>query len=107
MLKDGMTLVNGGRGQLMNEADFYAELAKNRFNAVLDVYHEEPLPEDNILHTFENVILTPHNAGYPSRHSYIATVLEEFDRCFRGETLRHAVDPAKIQFMTDNKINGK
>lgn len=105
LLKDGMTLVNGGRGQLMNEADFYAELARGRFNAVLDVYHQEPLPAEHILHTLPNVVLTPHNAGYPSRSSYIATVLEEFGRCFRNEPLRNEVAPEKIAFMTENCVN--
>ena len=37
--------------------------------------------------------------------SYIATVLEEFGRCFRNEPLRNEVAPEKIAFMTENCVN--
>jgi phosphoglycerate dehydrogenase-like enzyme len=103
-IKDGAVLVNAGRGQLVDEQALHAELAKNRFIGVFDVFHQEPLPEDDPLMHLPNVILTPHNAGYPSRSSYIATILEEFDRFFHGAPLKHRVHPKKIEFMTINGV---
>lgn len=100
MIRDGAVLVNGGRGELIDENALYPALAERRFTAVLDVYHQEPLPPNSPLFRFSNVILTPHNAGFPSRHGYIATILEEIDRCFRGQKLRFEVQPEQIPFMS-------
>ena len=102
LVRDGAVLVNGGRGDLFDEAALIAELQTGRISAVLDVFHTEPLPPESPLNRMPNVILTPHNAGYPSRFRYIATVLEEFDRCFRGEPLFFEVNASQIEFMTVN-----
>ena len=99
-MKDGAVLVNAGRGPLIDEEALYLELAKNRFVAVLDVFHEEPLPEDNVLMNMPNVIMTPHNAGYPSRSSYISTILEEFDRFYNEQPLKYPVDQEQVKYMT-------
>ncbi len=103
-IKDGAVLVNGGRGELVEEASLLNELRKDRFVGVFDVFHREPLPSDSPLLDLPNVILTPHNAGYPSRNSYISTILEEFDRFFRGEDLQHQILPEKVQYMTVNNV---
>ena len=100
LMKDGAVLINGGRGELADEADLIAELQKGRIQAVLDVFHKEPLPEDNPLITLPNVILTPHTAGYPSRNHYIPMVAEEILRYFRGEALRYEVKAEQVAFMT-------
>lgn len=100
LLKDGAVLINGGRGELAEEDALIAELRKGRIQAVLDVFHKEPLPADNPLITLPNVILTPHNAGYPSRNHYIPMVVEEILRCFRGEPLRYEIKAEQVAFMT-------
>jgi phosphoglycerate dehydrogenase-like enzyme len=46
--------------------------------AALDVTDPEPLPEDHPLWTFENVLLTPHNAGFtPEYHDRLADIVAE------------------------------
>jgi phosphoglycerate dehydrogenase-like enzyme len=101
-IKDGAVLVNAGRGQLIQEKALFDELRKERFTGVFDVFHQEPLPLDNTLRSMSNVILTPHNAGYPSRTNYVSTILEEFDRFFNGAPLKYQVKEEKIKFMTLN-----
>ncbi len=105
-LKNNMTLVNGGRAYFFNEEELIEELKLNRFNAVLDVFHEEPLAKDNALHSLDNVILTPHSAGFPSRFSYISTVLEDFERFYSEQPLKNEFKKEQLAFMTNNKIKG-
>ena len=104
LLKDGMTLVNGGRGQLMNEADFYAELARGRFNAVLDVYHQEPLPADDLLLRLPNVLCTPHNAGSPGIRAYAPFMLRECRRFWNNLPLEGEIEAARNLQMTDERL---
>lgn len=53
--------VNVARGALADEAAMIAWLQSGG-SAVLDVFNEEPLPEDSPLWEMDNVILTPHNS---------------------------------------------
>ena len=63
MIKDGALFINTSRGAVIDQKALEAELAKNRFRAVLDVYEVEPLPADNPLYDMENVLLMPHMGG--------------------------------------------
>ena len=106
LMKPTAVLVNTARGNIIDEEALYQAIKSGKLaGAGIDVFAQEPLPLDSSLLTLENVVLTPHNAGYPSRSSYIATVLEEFGRCFRNEPLRNEVAPEKIAFMTENCVN--
>ena len=53
--------INIARGALADEAALTAWL-QNGGSAVLDVFEEEPLPENSPLWDMESVILTPHNS---------------------------------------------
>ena len=53
--------VNVARGALADEAALTAWLQSGG-HAVLDVFEEEPLPEDSSLWGMESMILTPHNS---------------------------------------------
>lgn len=99
-LHDGATLINASRAHLVDEEAMMNELRSGRLHACLDVYHEEPLPEDHLLRGLPNVVLTPHNAGTGTRDLYVPLVLREFDRCFRGKALQHAVSAKHAAAMT-------
>lgn len=54
-------LINFSRGSIVDEpALINAIRSKQIAGAALDVYSQEPLPLDNPLYSFNNVILTPH-----------------------------------------------
>lgn len=62
-------LINIARGGLV-ETDALVDALRSQFlrGAALDVTDPEPLPSDHPLWTFENVFITPHNAGHSPEH---------------------------------------
>lgn len=62
-IKDGAVFVNSARAEVMDEEAFMTEIAKERFTAFLDVFHEESLPLDHPLRSMDHVFITPHIAG--------------------------------------------
>ena len=64
-MKKTATLVNLGRGSLVDEAALIEALIEARVaGAALDVFQEEPLPAASPLWTMPNVIVTPHVSGF-------------------------------------------
>lgn len=60
-LKNTAVLVNISRGAVI-DTDALLRYLPNIGGAVLDVFEEEPLSENSLLWSMENVILTPHNS---------------------------------------------
>jgi phosphoglycerate dehydrogenase-like enzyme len=88
-------LINIGRGAIVDLADLVQALQANEIaGAALDVYEKEPLPAGHPLWRMENVILTPHVAGYSPRiaERHLAVLLENIRRFRSGEPLKNAVD---------------
>lgn len=57
-------LINIARGEVVDEAALIQALETGQIaGAALDVFEEEPLPEESPLWDLENVIITPHMAG--------------------------------------------
>jgi phosphoglycerate dehydrogenase-like enzyme len=90
--------INIGRGATVDLSDLAAALeAREIAGAGLDVFEKEPLPVDHPLWNMENVIITPHVAGYSPRiaERHLAVVLENIRRFTRGEALQNVVDKAR------------
>ena len=63
-MREGASLINTARGQLIREDELAAVFAKRSdLSAYLDVVAQEPLPEHSPLWDLPNVYLTPHIAG--------------------------------------------
>jgi D-3-phosphoglycerate dehydrogenase len=64
LMKPSAFFVNTARAGLEDEPALVKALQEKRIRgAALDVYWEEPLPDDHPLRKLDNVILTPHMAG--------------------------------------------
>jgi phosphoglycerate dehydrogenase-like enzyme len=94
-MKRSALLINVGRGAIVNLADLAAALAEGVIaGAGLDVFETEPLPANHPLWRMENVIITPHVAGYSTQiaERHLQVMLENVGRFMRGEPLRNMVD---------------
>lgn len=71
LMQKGVFIVNTARGPIIEEDDLIDALKSGQVGgAGLDVFAKEPLPKNSLLTSFENIILTPHMAGY-SKEAYI------------------------------------
>lgn len=60
-MKDGVYIINCARGGIVNEVDLLAVLESGKVaGAALDVFEQEPPPEDSSLVKHPNLICTPH-----------------------------------------------
>jgi D-3-phosphoglycerate dehydrogenase len=63
-MKNGVRIVNVGRGPLINEKELAAALLGGKVAAAaLDVFEEEPLPRESPLRSFDSVIFGSHNSS--------------------------------------------
>ena len=72
-------LVNVARGPVV-DTDALVDACQRNYlgGAVLDVTDPEPLPSDHPLWEFENVLITPHNAGHtPEYYERLADIVAE------------------------------
>jgi phosphoglycerate dehydrogenase-like enzyme len=68
-LPEDAVVVNVARGGVVDTDALVSALRSNDLRgAVLDVTDPEPLPEDHPLWGFQNVLITPHNAGHTPRY---------------------------------------
>lgn len=63
-VRPGITIVNVGRGTVIDEDALIDALEDGRVGfAALDVFYDEPLPQDSPLWAHPNVLVSPHTAG--------------------------------------------
>lgn len=95
LMKPTAILVNIARGPIVDH-DALVKALKNRWiaGAGLDVFDEEPLPQDDPLLDLENVTLTPHIASNTKecRRRMALTAVEEILRVLHGKRPRYPVN---------------
>ena len=86
-LPKGSFIINIGRGGIINENDLLSFLNSGHINAAaLDVFAQEPLPENNSLWGHSSVYITPHIAGQSNPGSAAKTIAENIRLIEKGES---------------------
>jgi len=87
LLPKGSFIINIGRGGIINENDLLSFLDSGHINAAaLDVFAQEPLPENNSLWDHSSVYITPHIAGQSNPGSAAKTIAENIRLIEKGES---------------------
>ena len=81
LMRTGATLINTGRGLLVDEHALIDELGSGRLRAGLDVFREEPLPPHHPFLAMRNVVLLPHvgSATLSTRSAMLQRALENLN----------------------------
>ena len=94
LMKENAVLVNTARAGLVDEDALIIALSEHKIKAaMLDVFREEPLPDDHILHRLDNVVITPHMAGNAGDVMLLSVriMMEEILRYLKKEKLLYKV----------------
>jgi D-2-hydroxyacid dehydrogenase (NADP+) len=94
-MKPSAVFLNFARGDVVDETALIEALQSGAIaGAALDVFHEEPLPEDSPLWDMENVLISPHNGGWTPHHNrrLVPIILENYRAYRAGKPLPTAVD---------------
>lgn len=100
LMKPDAILINASRGGVVNEAALCEALQNDRIaGAGLDVFSQEPVPEDHPLLKMENVVLTPHSAALTSE--CVIRMATEAARCvldvFAGREPANVANPQILE----------
>lgn len=99
LLPDRAILINIARGAMVDEPALVDALQSGRLGgAALDVFAEEPLPQDSPLWNMPNVLVSPHSGSTSDRENGKLTDLfcENLRRFLAGEPLRNVLDTEKL-----------
>ena len=99
-MKSDAILINASRGGVVNETALIKALENDKIaGAGLDVFSEEPVPDDHPILKLENVILTPHSAALTKE--CVARMATEAARCvldvFAGRTPQNVANPQVLE----------
>ncbi len=95
-LPRGAVVINVGRGRHLVERDLLDALDRGHLRAAwLDVFAEEPLPDDHPFWRHPRIHVTPHAAAWTHPETAAEVVVENLRRLRAGEPLRHRVDRAR------------
>jgi phosphoglycerate dehydrogenase-like enzyme len=94
-MKKDACLINIGRGPLINERAFITAMKTKQIRgAALDVFAEDPLPEESPLWDLENVLITPHMAAKTVK--FLDRCIEKFEinigNYFNNKPLNNQID---------------
>lgn len=95
-LPNASTLINVARGEHLNEDDLKQALSSGQIKAAfLDVFTQEPLPEEHWFWTHPSVFITPHIASITEPTAVVDQLAENYLRFINGEALMHKVNLTK------------
>jgi phosphoglycerate dehydrogenase-like enzyme len=97
VMKPSGIVINVGRGPVIDQAALIRALQNKEIaGAALDVFEEEPLPENSPLWDMENVLISPHCTDRTENPDWLDLSMQlfvaNFYRYQKGEALENVVD---------------
>ena len=107
-MKDGVRVFNCARGGIIDESALATALKSGKVAAAgLDVYEQEPLPENHEFRTLENLNLSPHLGASTeeAQESVGVEIAEAIAEVLQGGRIRNAInmpsiDPRDLQTLS-------
>jgi len=100
IMKKTAILVNSARGQIVDPKALYKALRDGQIAyAALDVTEPEPIPEDDLLLTLDNIIVTPHiaSASVATRTKMALMAVDNLLAGVKGERPPYIVNPEVLR----------
>ena len=98
-MKNSSVFINIGRGDVVHSETILQAVRKGKIaHAVLDVFEQEPLPEDHPFWKETNVTVTPHISGQSPNYIIRALAIfqDNLDKFQKSEsTFNNIVDPSR------------
>lgn len=95
-MKRGAILINTGRAEIIDESALVSALESGAIGAAgLDVFHDEPIPDDHPFRRLENVVVTPHTGfNTPEATTAILDIaIESMVAYFNGKPINVVASP--------------
>ncbi|MDT0649855.1 2-hydroxyacid dehydrogenase [Autumnicola edwardsiae] len=95
-LPEGAYVINVARGEHLVEQDLLRMIGNGHLSgAALDVFREEPLPEEHPFWTNTQILITPHIASVTKASSVVPQIIENYERLQEEEPLKNVVERDK------------
>ena len=96
LLPEGAKVINVARGQHLVEDDLLAAMNLGQVAAAtLDVFHQEPLPDDHLFWDHPDILVTPHIASLIDPVAGGERIAENLKRFIAGDEIDNLVAPGK------------
>ncbi|WP_394204349.1 D-2-hydroxyacid dehydrogenase [Shewanella waksmanii] len=93
LMKQDVILFNLGRGDVLDLDALYQQLKSTPSQqTVLDVFNQEPLPQEHPIWSLDNVVITPHIAAPSFPEQVVEIFANNYHKLIKGEALSHEVN---------------
>ncbi len=95
-LPEGAYVINVARGEHLVELDLIEMLDQEHLSgAAMDVFRQEPLPDDHPFWEHPKIFITPHIASVTHPNYVIPQIVENYERMMKEEPLKNVVEREK------------
>lgn len=104
LMKPTAYFINTARGGLVDYSALYQVLkAKRIAGAALDVFEEEPLPDNSLLFSLDNVTITPHIGGASRETAFRSAdiLVAEIKKYLLGQRVQYCQNPEVLPSATE------
>lgn len=92
-MNKGTYLINVARGEHLVDEDLITAINEGQISgALMDVFHEEPLPQEHPFWSTEEIMITPHNASVTDPKSVAQQIVKNYHKIGTAESFDFVID---------------